>query len=71
MNSIGNAIPAIVPVFIVVALGTPAAPQHRQPMTIIRLYTGSDRQTHEENVEVKFSPTALYPNAEASAAIKV
>ena len=71
MNSIGNAIPAIVPVFIVVALSIPAAPQQRQPMNIIRLYTGSDGQTHKKNVEIKFSPTALYPNAEASEAIKV
>ena len=59
MNSIGNAIPPSVLVFIVAALSTPAAPQQRQPMTIIRLYTGSDRQTHEENVEVKVAHRAL------------
>lgn len=57
--------------FVVVAASTRIAAQQHQPMTIIRLYTGSDGQTHKKNLEVKFSPTTIYPKAEASEAVKV
>jgi quercetin dioxygenase-like cupin family protein len=63
-------IPSLVIGFVVVAVSTRIAAQHHQPMTIVRLYTGSDGQTHKANVEVKFSPTTLYPKAEASEAVK-
>ena len=63
-------IPSLVLAFIVVALSTGVAAQQRQPMTIIRLYTGSGGQTYKENVGVKFSPTTLYPKAEASEAVE-
>jgi quercetin dioxygenase-like cupin family protein len=66
-----KAIPSLVIGFTVVAVSTHLAAQQHQPMTITRLYTGSDGQTHEENMEVKFSPTTLYPKAEASEAVKV
>jgi len=66
-----KAIPAIVIGFIVITASTHLAAQQRQPMTIIRLYTGSDGQTHEDNVEVKFSPTTIYSEAEASEVVKV
>ena len=55
----------------IVAVSMGVAAQQHQPITVVRLYTGSDGQTHNENVEVKFSPSSLYPKAEASEAVKV
>lgn len=64
-------IPPLVIGFIFLAVSTRIPAQQHRPMTILRLYTASDGQTHTENVEVKFSPTTLYPKAEASEAVKV
>lgn len=66
-----KAIPTLVIGFIVAALSTQLAAQQHKPMTILRLYTGSDGQTHEDNVQVKFTSTTMYPEAEASEAVKV
>jgi hypothetical protein len=55
-----NSRKALVIGFIVITVSTYLATQQHQPMTIIRLYTGSDGQTHEDNVEVKFTPTTIY-----------
>ena len=45
--------------------------QQHQPITVTRLYTASDGQTHADNVEVKMAPTPIYAEAEASEAVKV
>lgn len=34
------------------------AAQQRSPVTVIRIYTGSDGQTHAEQVDVKLTPVA-------------
>ncbi len=41
------------------------------PITITRLYTGSDSQTHAENVEVTLTPSTVYSEAGASEPVKV
>jgi quercetin dioxygenase-like cupin family protein len=66
-----KAIPALLIGFIFGTASTHLIAQHHQPITLTRLYTGSDGQTHEDNVEVKMAPTPLYSEAEASEAVKV
>ena len=65
-----KAIPSLVIGFIVITVSAHLAAQQHQPMTILRLYTGSDGETHADSVEVKFTPTTIYPEAEASEVVK-
>ncbi len=41
------------------------------PITITRLFTGSDSQTHAENVEIRLTPSTIYSEASASEPVKV
>ena len=41
------------------------------PITITRLYTGSDRQTHAEIVPIALTPSTLYREAGASEPVRV
>jgi len=47
------------------------AAQRRTPVTVTRLYTGSDSQTHVEQVDMKLIPSALSDGTERSDRIKV
>ena len=66
-----KAIPSLFIGFIVVTASTHLVAQQHQPITVTRLYTASDGQTHADNVEVKMAPTPIYAEAEASEAVKV
>jgi hypothetical protein len=47
-----KAIPALLIGFIFGTASTHVSAQQHRPVTLTRLYTGSDGQTHEDNVEV-------------------
>jgi hypothetical protein len=41
------------------------------PITITRLYTGLDSQTHAESIEIMLTPSTIYSEADASEPVKV
>jgi quercetin dioxygenase-like cupin family protein len=41
------------------------------PITITRLFTGSDNQTHAESVEIALTPSTIYSETAASEPVKV
>ena len=41
------------------------------PITITRLYTGSDNQTHAESIEITLTPSPIYKEASASEPVRV
>lgn len=47
------------------------AAQRRAPVTVTRLFTGSDGQTHAEQIEMKLTPPALHDGTERSERINV
>jgi quercetin dioxygenase-like cupin family protein len=47
-----------------------AAAQQRTPATLTRIYTGSDGQTHAQQVDLKLTPTPLF-DREQSETVKV
>jgi hypothetical protein len=47
------------------------AAQRRTPISITRLYTGPDGQTHAETTEVKLRPSSLRAGLEESAPLQV
>lgn len=66
-----KAILFLVMVLVVMTASTHLAARQNLPMTIIRLYTGPDGQTHKDTAEIYFGPSTIYPAAEASRIIKV
>lgn len=64
-------IPAVLVGGIAVIVGTQVAGQQPSPITISRLYTGSDGQTHEDRMEIRLTPSTMYSEAEASEAVRV
>ena len=64
-------IPAVLVGGIAVIVGAQVARQQGSPITISRLYTGSDGETHEDRMEIKLTPSTMYSEAEASEAIRV
>jgi len=47
------------------------AAQRRAPMTLTRLFTGTDGHTHAEQIEMKLTPSALLDGTERSERVKV
>src|ERR1051325_2880606 len=66
-----RAIPAVRVGGISVIVGAQVAGQQSSPITISRLYTGSDGQTHEDKMEIRLTPSTMYSEAEASEAVRV
>jgi hypothetical protein len=56
---------------LVVIVNTRLNSWQRSPLTITRLYTGSDGQTHAESVQIKLTPSTIYSQAEWSEPVKV
>ena len=44
---------------IAVVVGAHLFGQQRSPVMVTRLYTGSDGQTHQDLIEVKFTPSTI------------
>src|SRR5215467_10737241 len=64
-------IPAVLVGGIAVVVGTQIAGQQRSPITITRLYTGLDGQTHADKMEIRLTPSTMYSEAEVSEVIRV
>jgi hypothetical protein len=47
------------------------AAQHRTPITVTRMFTGPDGQTHVEDIDVRLMPRAGVEGSELSEAVKV
>jgi quercetin dioxygenase-like cupin family protein len=64
----------VVPVVLVGSLAVIVSTRLRgwqlSPVTVTRLFTGSDGQTHAENVEIGLTPSAIYSEALASEPVK-
>jgi quercetin dioxygenase-like cupin family protein len=56
---------------IAVIVATHVTGQQRSPITITRLYTGPDGQSHEDRMEIRLKPSTMYSEAEASEAVRV
>jgi quercetin dioxygenase-like cupin family protein len=56
---------------IVMVWSAHVAGQRRTPITVIRLYSGPDGQTHAERIEVKLMPSATYTGTEESESFNV
>jgi hypothetical protein len=62
---------ALVGSIVVMSSAHHVAAQRRTPVTITRLYTGADGQTHAEKIEVKLTPSATLAGREESETLKV
>jgi hypothetical protein len=54
-----------------VIVSIPISGEQLSPITITRLYTESDSQTHAESVEITLTPSTVYSEASASEPVKV
>src|SRR5579864_5076753 len=64
-------IPIVVAGSLAVVVSTHVNGSQLSSVTITRLYTGSDSQTHAENVHIGLTPSPLYSEAAASEPVKV
>lgn len=72
MHSIGRRVVSFVLVgSLAVIVSSRLSGWQPSPITTTRLFTGSDSQTHAENVEIRLTPSAIYSEASASEPIKV
>jgi len=55
----------------IVSSASHAAAQRRATMTITRLYTGTDGQSHAEDTEVAWRPAKLHPELNESPSVNV
>jgi len=64
-------IPVILVGGIAIIVGKHVTGQQHSPITITRLYTGPDGQTHQGSMEIRLTPSTMYSEADASEAFRV
>ena len=66
-----RAIPSVLMGCVVIIVSTQVSGQQRTPVTVSRLYSGPDGQSHMGRIEVKFTPSATYAYLEESESVQV